>query len=74
VDISPMNPIIPQDIQKLVNDKRDEIIKGTAHPFAGPIKDQKGVERVPKGKILDDKSQLSMNWYVEGIEGAIPKQ
>jgi basic membrane protein A and related proteins len=73
VDISPMNPVIPEDVQKLVNDKRNEIIKGVANPFEGPVKDQKGVIQVPKGKVLDDKRQLAMNWYVEGVEGVIPK-
>jgi simple sugar transport system substrate-binding protein len=73
VDISPMNAIIPPDIQNLVNQKRNEIIQGIAHPFQGPIKDQSGVLRVPKGKVLDDKAQLAMNWYVEGVEGTIPR-
>ncbi|MEH1870174.1 BMP family ABC transporter substrate-binding protein [Nostoc sp.] len=73
VDISPMNEAIPEDVQQLVNAKRDEFIQGTAHPFDGPVKDQKGVVRVPKGKVLDDQKQLAMNWYVEGIEGSIPK-
>lgn len=73
VDISPMNAAIPQDVQNLVNQKRDRIIKGINHPFDGPVKDQSGTERVPKGKVLDDKSQLAMDWYVEGIEGSIPK-
>ncbi|WP_341530996.1 BMP family ABC transporter substrate-binding protein [Nostoc sp. UHCC 0302] len=70
VDISPMNQAIPADVQQLVNAKRDEFIQGTAHPFDGPVKDQKGVVRVPKGKNLDDKGQLAMDWYVEGIEGS----
>lgn len=74
IDISPMNPVIPPDVQSLVNQKRNEIIQGTAHPFQGPVKDQKGVVRVPAGKILDDKAQLVMNWYVEGVEGVIPKR
>ncbi|MGF2037158.1 MAG: BMP family ABC transporter substrate-binding protein [Nostoc sp. CmiVER01] len=73
VDISPMNQEIPGDVQQLVNVKRDEFIQGTAHPFDGPVKDQKGVVRVPKGKVLDDQRQLAMDWYVEGIEGSIPK-
>ncbi|MEH1967694.1 BMP family ABC transporter substrate-binding protein [Nostoc sp.] len=73
VDISPMNQVIPADVQQLVNAKRDEFIQGTAHPFDGPVKDQKGVVRVPKGKVLDDQGQLAMDWYVEGIEGSIPK-
>jgi basic membrane protein A len=70
VDISPMNQAIPVDVQQLVNTKRDEFIQGIAHPFDGPVKDQKGVVRVPKGKNLDDKGQLAMDWYVEGIEGS----
>ncbi|MEH1823911.1 MAG: BMP family ABC transporter substrate-binding protein [Nostoc sp.] len=73
VDISPMNEAIPADVQQLVYAKRDEFIQGTAHPFNGPVKDQKGVVRVPKGKVLDDRGQLAMDWYVEGIEGSIPK-
>ncbi|MEH2460776.1 BMP family ABC transporter substrate-binding protein [Nostoc sp.] len=73
VDISPMNQAIPADVQQLVNAKRDQFIQGTAHPFDGPVKDQKGMVRVPTGKVLDDRGQLAMDWYVEGIEGSIPK-
>lgn len=73
VDISPMNQAIPADVQELVNAKRDQFIHGTAHPFDGPVKDQKGVVRVPKGKVLDDQRQLAMDWYVEGIDPSIPK-
>ncbi|MFK0733056.1 MAG: BMP family ABC transporter substrate-binding protein [Gloeotrichia echinulata GP01] len=72
VDISPMNQLIPNDIQQLVNSKRDEFIQGVAHPFDGPVKDQKAVVRVPKGKVLDDQGQLLMDWYVEGIEDSTP--
>ena len=73
VDISPMNERIPPDVQALVMGKRQEFINGTAHPFDGPVKDSSGAVRVPEGKVLDDKAQLAMNWYVEGIEGSIPK-
>jgi simple sugar transport system substrate-binding protein len=73
VDISSMNSVIPQDVQQLVMAKREEFVKGTAHPFDGPVKDQNGVVRVPKGQVLGDKEQLAMDWYVEGIEGLIPK-
>lgn len=73
VDISPMNQAIPSDVQQLVYTKREQFIQGTAYPFDGPVKDQNGVVRVSKGKMLDDKQQLKMDWYVEGIEGSIPK-
>jgi simple sugar transport system substrate-binding protein len=74
VDISPMNQAIPVEVQQLVNAKRDEFIQGTAHPFDGPVKDQKGVVRVANGKVLEDRGQLAMDWYVEGVEGSIPQR
>ncbi|MGD1911366.1 MAG: BMP family ABC transporter substrate-binding protein [Rivularia sp. (in: cyanobacteria)] len=73
VDIGPLNPVIPQDVQQLVMAKRQEFINNTANPFEGPVKDQTGAIRVPQGKVLSDKEQLAMNWYVEGIEGSIPQ-
>ena len=42
-------------------------------PFAGPIRNQKGELVVPKGESLDDKALLGMDWYVEGVEGKLPK-
>jgi simple sugar transport system substrate-binding protein len=72
VDISPMNQIISPEVQQLVNMKREEFIQGVAHPFAGPVKDQKGVIRIPIGQVLDDQGQLTMDWYVEGIDRPIP--
>ncbi len=68
VDISPMNPIIPSEVQELVKTKRQEFIQATNHPFDRRIKDREGRIRVPKGQILDDQEQLTMDWYVEGIE------
>ncbi|MBO3459605.1 BMP family ABC transporter substrate-binding protein [Aetokthonos hydrillicola Thurmond2011] len=74
VDISSLNPEIPEDVQQLAIAKRDEFIHGTAHPFDGPVKDQKGVLRVPAGKVLNDQQQLVMNWYVEGVEGSVAQK
>ncbi len=73
VDISPINQLVPPEVQQLVNAKRQDFIQGTAHPFDGPIRDQKGVMRVHKGRVLDDQGQLAMNWYVQGVEGTVPK-
>ena len=72
VDIAPLNSVIPQEIQQLVMVKRQEFINGSANPFDGPVKDQSGAIKVPRGKVLSDKEQLAMNWYVEGIEVSTP--
>ncbi len=50
-----------------------DIVAGTVQPFAGPIRDQMGVEKVLAGKTLDDGTLLSMDWYVEGVQGKPPK-
>ena len=46
---------------------------GTFHPFTGPIKDQTGKVRVPAGKRMTNGELAGMNWYVQGIQGSIPK-
>lgn len=73
VDISKFGPGVPQDVQDLVNRTRQGIIKGTTVVFTGPIKDQSGQVKVPAGKAMTDGELLSFNFFVEGVEGSIPK-
>ena len=40
--------------------------------FTGPIKDQAGEVKVPEGQAMTAEELLSMNWFVEGVEGEIP--
>ena len=72
-DISPLNPVVPENVKKQVMAKRQEFIDGKALAFKGPIKDQAGTIKVPSGQALSDKDQLAMNWYVEGVQGQLPK-
>lgn len=73
VQLAPYNPAIPADVVALAEKARKGIIAGTVHPFAGPIKDQSGKIIVKAGEIMSDKMKASMNFYVEGVEGKIPK-
>ncbi len=41
--------------------------------FTGPIKDQAGEVKVPAGKTLTDPELQRLNWYVEGVDGSLPK-
>ena len=50
--------------------KRAQLIKGTFYEFEGPIYDQSGKLRVPKGKRMTLPQILSVNWLVKGIEGS----
>jgi basic membrane protein A len=73
VVMAPWSKKLPEDVVKLAETARDEIIKGARHPFTGPIKKQDGSEWLKAGEKAADKDLLSMNFYVEGIEGALPK-
>ena len=39
----------------------------------GPIKDQSGAVKYAAGVAVPLKDLLSMNFYVQGVDGAIPK-
>ncbi len=57
VDIGPFGEMVPQDVADMVTKRRQEIVDGTF-------------------KVWPDKSDeelLSMNYFIEGVEGKIPK-
>ena len=70
--IAPTGSMIPKDVADKIAARSAEIAAGKFHPFQGPIKDQKGVERVKSGETIPDKDLYGMNWYVEGVEGKLP--
>jgi simple sugar transport system substrate-binding protein len=73
VVLAPWSPKIPADVVKLAETARDNIAKGALHPFTGPIKRQDGSVWLKDGERASDKDLLAMNFYVEGLEGALPK-
>ncbi len=64
---------MPADVAAMARDTQAKITSGALHPFKGPIYKQDGTLAVPVGKHLDDGTLLSMNWYVKGIDGQLPK-
>ncbi len=73
VVLKPLNPAVPADVAKLFEQKKQEIVDGKLIPFSGPMKDNAGAEKLAAGAALPMKDLLSINWYVEGVEGSIPK-
>ncbi len=68
VKMAPYNPAMPENVVTAAEAVRNGIIEGTYDTFAGPIKDQNGVERVPAGGTQDDGQLLTMDWYVQGVQ------
>jgi basic membrane protein A and related proteins len=58
---------------KDVATKRDQIASGKWDVFTGPIKDQANEVKVPAGKTLSDADLQRINWYVDGVDGSLPK-
>lgn len=64
---------LPKDVIEMAKTAEREIISGKRHPFQGPIRNQEGKIVVQAGKTVSDKGLLSMNWYVDGVQGKLPK-
>ncbi|WP_338845514.1 BMP family ABC transporter substrate-binding protein [Massilia sp. W12] len=73
VGLVSFNAALPADLKQLVEQKSTEIKSDKLHPFQGPLQDQSGAEKVAAGKQMNDEELRAMNWYVKGVEGAIPK-
>jgi simple sugar transport system substrate-binding protein len=73
VTFAPLNKSIPADVVKLFDDRKQAIVDGKLVPFAGPIKDNAGALKVPAGAALTRDQLRSIDWYVEGVDGSIPK-
>ena len=54
-------------------DAAEAKIKGGYNIFTGPLKDNTGKEVIPAGKSATDEELLSMMYFVEGVDGVIPK-
>ena len=73
VDIDHFAADLPADVKKLVEERRDAIKADKLHPFTGPLKDQSGKELLAAGKSYTYEELLKINYYVEGVEGNVPK-
>jgi basic membrane protein A len=73
VVLTPLNASIPADLATLVAQRKAAIAAGQLHPFAGPLKDNTGVVRTPAGVTLTETQLMSIDWFVEGVEGSVPK-
>ena len=73
VVLTPLNKSVPADVAKLFEETKRAIIDGKLVLFAGPLKDNTGTVKVPAGTALTHQQLRSITWYVEGIDGSIPK-
>lgn len=69
IAIAPFGPAVPAEAIKLVAETKKAFIESQKNVFAGPIKDNKGQERVKGGGYWSLNDLGKMDWLVEGIIG-----
>jgi basic membrane protein A and related proteins len=69
LDIFYSKRLVPQETQKLVNFLKNMIINDNFNPFRGPVYDREGKLVIEEGNIATREQILSMDWFVEGVEG-----
>ena len=70
VGLAPYGPKVTAKTKAAIAKKKQALINGSFYEFTGPLYDQKGKLRVPKGKRLTVKDLYAMNWLVKGVIGS----
>lgn len=73
VELAPFNEAVPKSLQETVESRKKAIISGEWDVFWGPIWDQNGELKVAEDAKMTDGEMLGMSWFVQGVEGTIPK-
>lgn len=73
IKMGPFGKTVGKDVQDLVNKTSADIAAGKFHPFTGPVKDNDGKERLAAGQAMSDDVLQKMDYYVEGVQGKLPK-
>ncbi len=73
VDLAAFNEQIPAETREKATQVKEAITNKTFHPFTGPITSRDGKVVAKEGEVISDKALLGMNYFVEGVEGNLPK-
>jgi basic membrane protein A and related proteins len=71
VDLAPFGPMVPEEVKKIVAAERKVIEEGKNPIFVGPLKDNKGKERLKAGEKMTDDAMLKFDWFVDGVAGSL---
>ena len=72
IDLKHYNTTLPEDVKKLLEERRQGVIDGSRPIWKGPLKDNTGKEVLGKDVVADDKFLHEIKFYVEGVDGKVP--
>ena len=70
IGLAPFGPKVSAATKAAIAAKKAALVRGSFYEFTGPLYDQSGKLRVPKGKRLSVKDLYAMNWLVKGVNGS----
>ncbi len=73
VRLSALSPTVPAPWRKELARLEQQLVAGKAGPFVGRLVDQAGTVRQERG-ALGDAAIAQMDWFVQGVEGSLPKK
>jgi len=65
--LAPYGKIVEPATQALVDAKKAEIIAGSFTIFKGPLKDNKGADKLAAGATISADDLQAINWFVDGV-------
>jgi simple sugar transport system substrate-binding protein len=72
IHLAPLGRAVPPDVARQVQDAERAVAAGRLHPFGGRLVDQNGAVR-QSGGVMRDADIAQMNWFVQGVQGQLPK-
>ncbi len=72
IDLVSISDAVPADLKAKVETIKSGLKDGSFVVWKGPIVGQDGKEVLPKDTVADDKFLGGVNFYVQGVEGAVP--
>lgn len=73
VKLSAVSPALPAALRKELAAREKQLLAGQAGPFVGRLVDQAGAVRQERGALGDD-AIARMDWFVQGVEGTLPRK
>jgi simple sugar transport system substrate-binding protein len=73
VQLSALSPELPKPVVLAIDKRRADIAAGRFAPFSGRLVDQQGQVKLASG-TLGDAQIATMDWFVEGVVGSLPKR
>jgi basic membrane protein A and related proteins len=73
VKLAAVSPAVPAPLRRELAAREQALVAGQAGPFFGRLVDQGGAVRQERGALGDD-AIAKMDWFVQGVEGTLPRK